>query len=308
MGRAIVGCICFGVVVGLVLLISLFAVSMKKLQSDEVGLQYDKIQKTLGGEVFTEGLHLGPVGYSFIIFPNVYTTLEYDDVKCLNKDGVPIQIDVSFQFKVVLWYMKNIVMDFKDFSGYKDVLRLSGASVIRETCSLFNTSQFQAERGNFQTTLSNILKARYGKLHADVTDLQVNNIKRPSEYEAAIRSKERAREDIGVARNERPRLITEANTTRRAAQSDAQIIRNKAESDARVLENKAKTEASAILIQFEREAESYENIVSSSGLAFSPQGFISYLSTRVLASAKNPVFVSLPSPAQTRYDTRPPPS
>lgn len=304
MGRALAGCVGVAVVAGLILIISLFVASLRKLQSDEVGIQYDKIQKTLGDEVFTEGLHLGPVGYKFIIFPNVYTTLRYDDLKCLNKDGVPIQIDVTFQFKAVLFHMKNIIMDFKDFNGYKDVLRPSGASVIHETCSLFNTSQFQAERGNFQTTLSNILKVRFGKLHADVTDLQVNNIKRPSEYEAAIRSKERAREDIGVAVSERPRLITEANTTRRAALSDAQIILNKAQSDARVLENKAKSEATAIVTQYEREAEAYENIVSGSGLGFTAAGFISYLSTRVLASAKNPVFVGLQSPARTVYDIK----
>ena len=48
-----------------------------------------------------------------------------------------------------------------------------GASVIHEACSKFNTSQFQAERGNFQTSLSNVLKERFTKMHADVTDLQV---------------------------------------------------------------------------------------------------------------------------------------
>ena len=48
-----------------------------------------------------------------------------------------------------------------------------GAAVIHEACSKFNTSQFQAERGNFQTSLSNVLKERFTKMHADVTDLQV---------------------------------------------------------------------------------------------------------------------------------------
>lgn len=300
--KAVVSCIAFCAVLGLALLIGLLVAAHRKLQSDEVGLQYDKIQKDLGNEVFTEGLHIGPVGYKFIIFPNVFTTLRYDDLKCLNKDGVPIQIDVSFQFKIGLRRMRDIVLDFKDFDGYKKVLTYAGNSVVQETCSLYNTSQFQTERGKFQTTLSILLKERFLKLQADVKDLQVNNIKRPSEYEAAIRSKERAREDIGVAKNERPRLITEAETTRRAALSDAQIILNKAQSDARVLENKAKTEASAILTQYEREAEAYEHIVSSAGLEFTPEGFISYLGTRVLASAKNPVFIGLPSPARAVYN------
>ena len=42
-----------------------------------VGIQYNTIQKELGDEVLTEGLHTGPPGYEFIVFPNVYTTLDY---------------------------------------------------------------------------------------------------------------------------------------------------------------------------------------------------------------------------------------
>ena len=68
--------------------------------------------------------------------------------------------------------------------------------------------------------------------------LQVSNIDRPSEYESAIRSKERAREDIQVANNERPRLLTEATTKQREAETQAKIIIDKAESDARILANK----------------------------------------------------------------------
>ena len=60
------------------------------------------------------------------------------------------------------------------FADRRDVFWFfPGQSVVHEACSKFNTSQFQAERGNFQTTLSNILKDRFTSLHADVTDLQV---------------------------------------------------------------------------------------------------------------------------------------
>ncbi|KAK7113613.1 prohibitin-2-like [Littorina saxatilis] len=298
-------CCVVAVIVGalVIMTIALLATSLKKLASDEVGIQYDTIQKELGEEVFTEGLHTGPPGYEFLIFPSVYTTLSYSRLSCLNSDGVPIRISVSFQFKAMLKEMKAIILDFKDFDGYKDVLRYSGEAVIHEACSKFNTSQFQAERGNFQTMLSQILRERYTNMKADVTDLQVNNIERPNDYEAAIRSKERAREDIQVAKNERPRLITEANTTRRNAESEAQIILNKANSDARIMQNNAEREASSIVAQYDREAEAYESIVSAAGLGFTPEGFISYLGVRVIASAKNPVYIGLQSPAKTTYTT-----
>ncbi|KAK7507138.1 hypothetical protein BaRGS_00001073, partial [Batillaria attramentaria] len=235
-GRICVGILAF-IVVLMIMTIVLLATSLKKLASDEVGLQYDTIQKDLDTEVFTEGLHTGPPGYKFIVFPNVYTTLNYNRLKCLNSDGVPVHIDVSFQFKANLSKLADIVLDFKDFDGYKKVLTFTGRTALHEACSYFNTSQFQAERGNFQSTLQTVLKNRFLKLFAHITDLQVNNIQRPPEYEAAIRSKERAKEDIQVAKQERPRLLTEANTTKREAESEARIIINKAESDARILQN-----------------------------------------------------------------------
>ena len=49
--------------------------------------------------------------------------------QCLNSDGVPIRIDVSFQFKAIMKNMRDIVLDFKDFDGYKQVLTSSGGYV-----------------------------------------------------------------------------------------------------------------------------------------------------------------------------------
>ena len=56
---------------------------------------------------------------------------------------------------------------------------------------------------DFKTTPSFLflvcrLVEKYNQIDCDVTDLQVNNIKRPYEYENAIKAKEAAREDIEV--------------------------------------------------------------------------------------------------------------
>lgn len=286
------------VVAVLALVISLVASSLEKLNSKEVGLQYDTINKDLDGKVYTEGLHLGPVGFEFIVFPNIYTTMQFTDLECLNRDGVEITLSVTYQFRVQMQSLKEVVLNFKDIDGYQDVLRSVGIASLHESCSYFNTTEFQANRGEFQDRLSEILTERYLDLKCDVEDLQVNNIQRPSEYESAIRSKERAKEDISVAEEERPRLVTEANTALREAQSESKIIIDKAESDARIRTNLAQKEAEAIIQQYSKEAEAYEAIMGSEGLNFSPEGFISYMGVRVIADAKNPVYIGLPSPAK----------
>lgn len=64
---------------------------------------------------------------------------------------------------------------------------------------------------------------------------------------------------------------------------------------------RAKTEASGILLQYEKEAESYQRILGNSGLNLTTEGFISYLGVRVISDAKNPVYIGLQSPAKSSY-------
>lgn len=42
-----------------------------------VGLQYDVINKKLGSSAEREGLHNGPPGFEFIVFPSVFRSLEF---------------------------------------------------------------------------------------------------------------------------------------------------------------------------------------------------------------------------------------
>ena len=57
-----------------------------------VGLQYDNIAKKLDTTAKTEGLHLGPPGFSFIIFPSVFQTLRFKDIT------VSVEINLSKLF------------------------------------------------------------------------------------------------------------------------------------------------------------------------------------------------------------------
>jgi len=68
-----------GVAIG-ILIIALLAASLRKLNSNELGIKYDNIAKVLGDKVNGEGLHGGAPGFSFIIFPSVYQTMEFKDI------------------------------------------------------------------------------------------------------------------------------------------------------------------------------------------------------------------------------------
>jgi regulator of protease activity HflC (stomatin/prohibitin superfamily) len=85
----------------------------------------------------------------------------------------------------------------------------------------------------FQDKIRSEIREQHGKLSCDVSDIQVENIRLPRNYETAVRAKEAAREEIKVAKSEEPRLITQAKTMKREASTEAEITIQKANTNAR---------------------------------------------------------------------------
>ncbi|VDI16344.1 Hypothetical predicted protein, partial [Mytilus galloprovincialis] len=73
--------ICALLIGGAILIAVLVGTSLKKLATGEVGIKYDTFQRDLGTETLREGLHQGPPGYEFIIFPSTYKSLTFDDLE-----------------------------------------------------------------------------------------------------------------------------------------------------------------------------------------------------------------------------------
>lgn len=291
-----------GVALALIaLVIALIAFSLQKLQSDEVGIKYDTYQKKLGTEPTYEGLHTGPPLYHFIKFPSVFKTFTFVDLSCLNSNGVTTRLSISYQYRIRPNGLEWIIRQFQSHDNYGRILKNLGESAIHDSCSLFNTSQFQSERGIFQEDLRTRLVNKYDQIDCDVTDLQVNDIRRPYEYEQAIKAKEAAREDIEVALQERPKALTEAETKKREAETTAEITINKANSEARITINKAESDGQGILSEYHKEADTYKALVSADGLGLDDEGFLSYMGIRTIQNSQNMVMAGMKAPARASY-------
>ncbi len=48
-----------------------------------VGIKYEVVEYRLGENVMKEGLYIGTPGFRFITFPNVFRTIEFEDLKVL---------------------------------------------------------------------------------------------------------------------------------------------------------------------------------------------------------------------------------
>ena len=127
----------------------------------------------------------------------------------------------------------------------------------------------------------------------------MNDIQRPSKYETVIKEKESAKQNIDIALSERPRVITEATTKLKEAQTQANITIQAAETQARITKTKARTEADALINAYTTEARTYKDIMTRQSLTV--EGLLSYLATRAIQSAAKPVYVGIDAPAKTKF-------
>lgn len=282
--------------------VALIASSIKTLSTDEVGIMYDTINRKLGTQVYMAGMHTGPPGYEFIIFPKVYRTASFDNVNCLNKDGLTIQLNVQFQYQASHQFkdLSSLIMEFQDHDTYIIVVKDAAQSVIHDVCSEFNISQFQTSRMLFQTQIKDTLADRLLKeFYTTVGDVQVSDIQRPAQYEQVVRDKETAKQNIEVAKQERPRIITQAETKKKEAETQAEITLREANVQARIVRTKAQSEAEAILNAYRTEAATYLTIKTKQNLT--NDGLVSYLTTRAIQTADNPIYVNMDAPAKTSF-------
>lgn len=76
---------------------------------------------------------------------------------------------------------------------------ITGMAALQVVCSKFDTTDFQSNRTEFTNQLKSKLQERCNLFQCEINDVQVNDIRRPSQYEAAIRDKQAAVENIQVS-------------------------------------------------------------------------------------------------------------
>lgn len=267
-----------------------------------VGLAYDVHQHILSTDVRGEGLHTGPPGYEFVVFPAVYRSISYTSIECLNRDGVEIDMRVSFQYRPARANLYPIALQFRNASMYGQVIEAQGRAVVYSVCGQFRTEQFQTERSTVEDAVRIGLQDAMKQFFSEVATVQIGDISRPDTFEQAVRRKETARENVEVARNERERRIIQANTTLLENITQAGIILDRARTDASILIARSQAEAQAIRDEFVAELETYSKLMADNNLTV--EGLLAYLGSRVIEDSEEEVFANVAHPANPSYAGR----
>eukprot|EP00541_Cyclophora_tenuis_P014533 CAMPEP_0116541814 /NCGR_PEP_ID=MMETSP0397-20121206/680_1 /TAXON_ID=216820 /ORGANISM="Cyclophora tenuis, Strain ECT3854" /LENGTH=346 /DNA_ID=CAMNT_0004065775 /DNA_START=98 /DNA_END=1138 /DNA_ORIENTATION=- len=290
--KRILWCSFLGVPI-LILSVVLLSLSLKKLNSTQYGIQYNRYKKQLDDAVRTGGLHAGPPGYRFIKFPSTFTTVDLPGATCVSRDGLRVEFSVTFQYQMPREWLVEAVLRYRNFERWATVVQAAGNSAVQHSCSEFDISNFQNKRGVIQSTMETNLRTKLEGTKDDGSDgvfaraisLQLSNVELPSAYRTAVAEKQQAAEDISLASNQRTQETTKAQTELLTAQEEARKILDTARNDAEVTLTEARLKANETLFAFTTEAEVISRVKSA--LNLTTDGVLAYLANDLIAEASN---------------------
>jgi len=278
---------------GLIVAIILISVSLKKLTSTQLGVEYDVWSKQLDDAAKQGGLHNGPPGFRFIKFPSTQITAEVRDT-CVSRDGLRVQFHVSYQYLMTEGFIVPAVKKYRDFKKWGTIVEAAGNSAIQNSCSAFNITSFQSLRNLIQIDMFDELKLKlegtpdtdienHDGVYALAIALQLKNVELPGAYKAAVSDKQSAKEDIALAQNQRNQEITKAQTALKAAKEEEKKIKAKAANDAKVALTEARLKAQQTTFAFSEETATIKQAIENFNL--DTNGVLSYLANQLYAKA-----------------------
>eukprot|EP00551_Chaetoceros_affinis_P004833 CAMPEP_0203664260 /NCGR_PEP_ID=MMETSP0090-20130426/1709_1 /ASSEMBLY_ACC=CAM_ASM_001088 /TAXON_ID=426623 /ORGANISM="Chaetoceros affinis, Strain CCMP159" /LENGTH=322 /DNA_ID=CAMNT_0050527447 /DNA_START=200 /DNA_END=1168 /DNA_ORIENTATION=+ len=291
-------------VCALIVSICLIATSLKKLTSLEYGVEYDRWAKTLDEAAKTGGLHAGPPGYYFIKFPSTQITTDLSDT-CVSRDGLRVKFDVTFQYQMPEEYIIDAIESYRDFKTWSQVVEAVSESAVQHTCSDFNVTDFQSKRTVIQDAMQNSLKIKLEGSASGITDdgvyafansLQLKNVELPQEYKDAISSKQRAEEDIALAKNQRRQETTKAQTEKLAAEEEARKILETAYNTGNVTIIEADLKAEETLFAFGKEKQVL--LQAKDNFNLTANGILAYMTNQLYAKSTEKMSVSVGEPSR----------
>lgn len=304
-------------VISLIISSVLIGVSLKKLSSVEYGIEYDRWAKELDDAAKQGGLHAGPPGYRFVKFPSTQISADLADT-CVSADGLRVDFQVTFQYQMPFEFIRDAVEKYRDYKTWSQVVEAAGMSAIQHTCSEYDVTDFQSKRNAIQDTMfKNLGQKLEGKsipgtnptlgsggdvtsanlvdpfdddeddvgVFALASSLQLKNVELPSQYKNAVAQKQRAEEDINLAKNQRVQQTTRAETEKQAAEQEAEKIMANAETGAAIILTEAQLKANETLFAFEKETQVLEQAKAKFNLT--PNGVLAYMTNQLYASVED---------------------
>lgn len=244
--------------IGLLLLIVLLPLSIKKVSDDEYALNYRKVPRRIDGGILGEGRHTLQPDSKLITVPSKAQIQRFDS-HCLTKDGVYVYVNVRVPTLVIKNNVFDIFYEFDDYDNLEAYINLVVYDAVLDACSNVTAVEFR-DRGYTEGIIitevgqSLIISMTYVTSEGTST---LDNYRYPSLLESALNKEQSTKEQIQIELNQREEKIISANTELQKALIKKQQTINSATKEAEGVLFEAEELARAEEAQWNKTRDAY---------------------------------------------------
>lgn len=268
--KLVVAGIC-GCIALVILTIVLIAISVKSIETNEVGLALDGFSQSISTKLYTGGTYfLGPA-YHFEKYPTTQETIAYSDsssstgslngpsVPARTSDGLPITVSYSFNYQLRTTYddILGLYLNYGS-ADFTDVLyqRIS-KNVVRTVAGEFPASQFFINKEVVRLQMFNQLSADLGAVSASLSSFNLISVGVPPALSNAIARQQNAAQDVVRAQNDLLTAQINALARVQANQTQAALIVSGAQVAAQKTQQALTQKIASLNARYDAERTSY---------------------------------------------------
>ena len=213
------------IIVGLIVAIIIFVMSIVTIQSQQVGVvtRFGAVNGTVG-----EGLHLINPFTSDVVKMPISTQKEDVPAAAASKDLQSVSTDLTINYTLEAAHIVDIFRDFKN--GYADtIIKPSIQEAVKNATSKYTAEELITKREEVKGMIYEDLKTRLGSHHISVTEVLITNFDFSPSFNAAVEAKVKAEQDALASKNKLEQTKYEAEQQIVSAKAQAESIRIQAE-------------------------------------------------------------------------------
>lgn len=221
--------------VGLLLLVVLLSLSIKRVDDNDLVLEYRTVTRHLSSEVYSSGLHTFSPDNTLLKYPAKAVVINDQLSSVLTQDGVEIKgVTFTVQLAVVASNLKNVTLQYGGYDTLHEVAHTRIWEALHLTFSLFPGDKLGSDRNKVDETFSQLVKNAFddSALPFRFVAAQVPNIPPNPVLNEAIAQKQNASETIELEKTKRNELLTVELAHLDWTTGKAEVARLQAEADA----------------------------------------------------------------------------
>lgn len=291
--------------------LALFGIA--NVEVTEFALNYSLLTRKVEKRTYYSGRYwIGPFNY-FVKFPAVVKTIQFSDSKLQadlpitersdgllrsrTKDGLDVNIEVSFQYQLQPALIYELYTQFGDFYVTHNIFVRVAIDRLTESATTFTATEFFNERTEIGKDMEAQLAQDFkDRLYSKIFSFQLRAVGLPQPFEEAIQETEVMKQDVQVATAEQQSAVVAYQTELMQAKRRIEVVANQGEASAESVLLANGADIAQYTAMQERSADSYAGILKE--LDSSPTDLLAYMEARTIRdhpSDKTTVGLGLPA-------------